>query len=104
MHLSDKIKEVLKGNWGEKADALNCYAEIKFIDPLSDWACYIFALNPNDENEIDCLIKGQTIELCKWSLIDLGNCFNSEGERPKIDTEFRRTRASQLFKKLSEGR
>ncbi len=103
--ISSEIKELLKLNWGAKAEAMNCYAEVKFMDDLSVWACYIFAMNPDNEDEICCLIKtGFIIESVRWSLQEIYKCYNSEGEPPKIDKEFRRMRVAELFKKLSEGR
>lgn len=98
--LSEQIKESLKKNWGEKANALDCYAEVKFFDPLSDWKCYIFGLNPNDEDEIACIVISEQIEVGKWSLKELYLTYNREGEHPIIDQEYRRTRASELLNKL----
>lgn len=89
-------------NWGDNANALNCYAEVKFIDERSTWACYVYALNPRDEDTIACIINGISLEVCQWSLQELHSTYNSYGENPIIDTEFRKIRASELFKKLSE--
>ena len=98
---SQKIKDALKKNWGEKADSMNCYAEVKFIDPLSHWACYIFAMNPKNEDEIVCILNSERLDVCEWSMTELCVSYNSEGEHPVIDDEYRRTRACELFKKLS---
>lgn len=91
-------------NWGEKSSSMSCYAEVKFIDPLSDWQCYIYSLNPEDEDTIECLLYTQMmgVQIAFWSLKELYLLHNEEGESPVIDTEYRKTRASELFKRLSE--
>jgi hypothetical protein len=100
--LSESIKKRLKINWGEKANALDCYAEVKLIDPLSSWCCYIFAMNDN-EDLIQCLgysnLAGVQI-LHQISLDAILSMYNQEGEYPQIDTEFRRMKVSQLIKRL----
>jgi len=103
--MNDEIKEKLKQNWGEKAECMNCYAEIKYIDESSTWACYVFALNPDDNDEICCLIHARhIIEAVRWSLRDLHESIDSYGENPKVDKEYRRMRVAPLFKKLNEGK
>lgn len=99
--LSHSQKEVLKANWGERATCMACFAEVKFIDELSGWSCYILAINPDNEDEIACIVKGFDVELCTWSLKELYHSYNVEGESPCIDHEYRRVRASELFKRLS---
>ena len=97
----DKYKPLLLSNWGEKANALDCYCEVKFIDEYSDWACYIYALNPFDEDTIACIIKGPWVELAEWSLKELYFTYNTQGDHPVIDQEFRRIHASVLYHKLN---
>ncbi len=92
----------LKSNWGEKAESMACMAEVRVYDPLSSWECYIYALNPQDEDEISCIIKGFTVEVCDWRLSEMFKHFNSHGEPPEIDVEYRPRRAAELFKYLSE--
>ena len=100
--LNPQVKEILLKNWGEKADSMNCYCEVKFIDPLSSWACYIYAMNPKDEDEIACMVYDHgEVEVCDWSMKELMLTYNREGEYPEIDHEYRRKRASELFKKLN---
>jgi hypothetical protein len=98
-----KQKEKLKASWGEKASSMACMAEVKVYDPLSPWACYIYALNPDDEDEICCIIKGFVIEACEWRLSELARRFNCEGEGVQIDHSFRPQLASKLFKILNQG-
>jgi len=102
--INGEIKRLLEDNWGEKAESMNCYTEVKFIDTESAWACYIYALNPADENTIACIIDGICLEVCEWTLKELYFTYNNQGEHPVLDQEFRRMRTSELFKKLSEGR
>jgi hypothetical protein len=100
--INSKQKEKLKASWGEKASSLSCLAEVRIYDPLSPWECYIYAMNPENEDQICCLIKGFFVETCEWSLSELANRFNVEGEAPVIDKEYRPRRAAELFKKLNE--
>ncbi len=105
MQISDKIKDALKANWGDRAESMNCYAELKFIDEFSNWACYVFAMNPDNEDEIYCLLtRDFLIQPVRWSLQEIYEAYNYEGEHPQIDKEFRRIRVAELFKKLSEGK
>jgi hypothetical protein len=98
------MKDRLFKSWGERADTLNCHAELKYFDRLSPWACYIIAINPFNEDEIACIINGYDVEVCKWSFSELLSTFNAHGERPQIDPEFYRIRASELLKKLNQGK
>lgn len=98
--LSESVKQTLLSNWGSNAEAMNCYAEVKFIDTETDWACYVFGLNPDDMDEIACLIDGYSVEACNWSLKELYQRYNTSGEYPILDPEFRRIRAAELFKRL----
>ncbi len=98
--IPETIMQRLKDNWGEKADAMECYAEVKFIDTMSPWCCYIYALNPDDDDTICCLTAGH---IYTWSLRDLYNSYDTHGEQVFIDTEYRRRKASDLYRKL-QGR
>lgn len=100
----ESVKNSLKSNWGDKVNAMACYCEVRYFDPNSDWSCYIFGLNPDDDDEIACIINGFDLEVCNWSLKKLCFSYNSEGEYVVEDKEFRKIRAAELFKKLSEGR
>jgi len=102
--LSEAIIATLKSNWGDRATCMACFAEVKFIDELSGWSCYILAMNPDNEDEIACIVKGFDVELCTWSLRELKQSYNSIGEAPCIDLEYRRVRALELFKRLSYDR
>ena len=102
MIFTEKTKKTLFENWGDKADALDCYCEVKFTDPLGGWDCYIFAINPYDQEEISCLIADKTgAEVRDWSFLHLLSTYNREGKYPVIDHEFRRVKASHLFRKLN---
>lgn len=100
--ITQKTKEALKKNWGEKADTLNCYAEVKLIDPLSSWACYIFAMNETEEL-IHCLLYSAAlgVEIYTQYIYDIYSMYNEHGENPTIDNEYRRTRVTEILRRLS---
>ena len=96
----------LKANWGVKADSMACLAELRVYDPLSSWQCYIFAQNPENDNEIMCLISGgKNLEpmVTEWTLHELSLLYNAHGEGVQIDQEYRPRRAAELFKILNKG-
>lgn len=105
--LNNKQIEKLNANWGERADSMACYAEVRIYDPSSYWECYIYALNPEDNDEIDCIVKvGRDQPPCveRWFLTNIKGLFNSQGESVEVDNEYRPRRTAELFKKLSETR
>jgi len=96
----------LKNNWGDKAESLACMAELRVYDPLSDWQCYIYAMNPDNEDEIMCLISGgKNVEpiTTEWALSEMELLYNSDGEGVEIDKEYRPRRTDELFKILNQG-
>jgi hypothetical protein len=99
--LTQKLKDILKANWGDKADALDCYAEVKLMDPLSSWACYIFAMDPNEE-VVNCLLYSDAmgVEIYPQCIYNIQGMYNEHGEHPVIDTEYRRTRVTELLRRL----
>lgn len=80
-----------------------CRAEVRVYDPLSQWECYIYALNPEDEDEICCILCAFSVEITRWTLSELSNLFNSEGERVQVDQEYRPRYADNLYKILKQG-
>lgn len=103
--INNKHKERLKINWGEKADSMACMAEVRIYDPLSTWQCYIYALNPEDEDEVYCLVKvgdQQKATVERWYLTNIYNLFNYHGEKVKVDQEYRPRRVDHVLKKLNE--
>lgn len=104
--IDSKQSAKLKDNWGAKAESLQCQAELRVYDPLSDWQCYIYAMNPDNENEIMCLISGgKNIEpvTVDWTLYEMSLLYNSHGEGVEIDTEYRPRQTAELFKMLNRG-
>ena len=89
-------------NWGEKAQNLECRAEVLVYDPISPWKCYIYAMNPDDEDEIECIVAGFGLETTTWSLKELFSRFNSHGESVQVDHEFRPMHAATLLKELKD--
>jgi hypothetical protein len=93
----------LLANWGELAETLECNAEMRVYDPLSDFCVYVFAQNPDDLDEIYCIIAGFDVEVTLWSVDELQACYNSDGQKLKTDHSFKPTHAGKLLRKLQEG-
>lgn len=103
--LSEAQRDKLLANWGARAEALACYAEVRLFDAASSWQCYLLALNPHDEEEIICIISTNekaSPEVTTWTLSEVFSLYNQDGEGVKIDSQYRPRRAAELFKKLSE--
>lgn len=101
--LNDLQKQRLFKNWGPSAEALDCNAEVRVYDPLSKWECYLVAINPENEDEMTCIIKAHNVGIATdltFSL--LKSMYNSSGEGVIVDQEFRRRRAGNVLKKLME--
>ena len=101
--LTPKQQEKLITNWGDKASALECNAEVRFYDPRSHWACYIYAMDPWDMDTILCLINGITLSIEEWKLSDIQKLINDEGDPPLVDEHYRPKKVSRLFKQLKEA-
>lgn len=96
-----KIRDRLTENWGSEADSMQAVAQIKFIDEHSKWACYVYALNPNDDDTVACIIDSpECFEVCEWSLKEIERLFNSQGESPDIDSEYSPVKAIYIIKRL----
>lgn len=99
--LSQKHKEALKKNWGEKASTLNCFAEVKLIDPLSSWCCYLFAMDSSEEM-VQCLLYSDAIgvEIYTQCIYDIHSMYNEHGEHPVIDLEYRKMRVTEILRRF----
>lgn len=102
--IPDLIKQHLKSSWGDQASALDCYAWVKFTDSEGLWDCYIFSMNPENEDEIMCIIDSVDLEITDWTMTELVLSYQHMGQEPLIDTEFRRQRVNELYKRLREER
>ena len=102
MQIPEDRKKALLRNWGPMAESLDCVAEIKVIDQREHWACYVFAMNPENEDEIACLFHDKLggIEIWDWSWHELCQLYDGEGEYPMLDPEYRRIRVTALLKRL----
>lgn len=87
-------------NWTKRNNP-NTFAMLKYFDRLSPWACYIIAINPNDHDEIACIINGHEVEQCEWRMSELLRCYNAYGESPKLDPEFYKTKVDTLIRNLN---
>lgn len=100
--ICNKQKQKLMASWGDKAEAMDCFAEVRIFDPLSPWECYIFAQNPENHDEVKVILVGFDVEVCDMSLEEIFSKFNSDGEYVEIDALFRPIRADKLLKRLKE--
>lgn len=100
--VTEDRKNRLKSSWGDKAESMNCYVEVRVFDPRSSWECYIYAMNPEDEDEICCIIKGFFVEVSAWKMSELANRFNSEGDNLQIDYSYNPRKAVEELKRLKE--
>lgn len=98
---SAKKKKLMEA-WGAPAENMECLAQVRVYDALSPWQCYILAMNPADGDEISCIISALQVEVCMWSLAELGKLYNSDGEPVLIDKEYRPRKASEIYKKLQK--
>lgn len=92
----------LMANWGDRADAMACNAEIRLYDSSSDWCAYIFAMNPEDPDQVVCIFNGFDVGVETASMDHLLGLFNPNGDFPLIDRDFRPMDAQILLKKLTE--
>lgn len=97
-----KLFKKLSDNWGYPAETLECDAVMRIYDPQSRWQCWILAINPDDINQIYCIIDGETVECCEWTFRELWQAYGADGEPPSVDVEFRPIQAKILYKKLLE--
>ena len=93
-------REKLKKNWGEKADSLQCKAEVRLYDDQSTWECFIYAMNPQDEDDVKLILKGFTVEICDGSMDALRSMFNANGEPLKRDYHYIPRMADTIYRKL----
>lgn len=103
--MNDAI-ERLKRSWGSIAESMQCYAELRYYDPVSTWECYVYAVDPSDEDTCLCIIKVHKNDhavLDEWSLNAIRALYNEQGEGVCLDMEYRPMRACELFKRLNEG-
>ena len=93
--------ELLKRNWGEKADALDCFAYVRLFDHLSNWQCYLFAIS---DDELVAKAAFHTpalgLQIDTITIQELSTMYNSEGEAPLIDEEFRPQHITRIIKRL----
>jgi len=105
MVLTFEKKERLKQSWGDKAEAMECNAEVRVYDPNSSWQCFIYAMNPEDENEImtiEAFGRPYEIHHGVGEMSRLLNMYQSNGEPLEIDFEFRPRNAGEILRKLRE--
>lgn len=90
--MNESIKEKLRANWGERADALDCmvYVKVMGLEECKQWACFIYAMDPHDESVVLTLTRdNQDSQLIEWNLNDLMALFDQQGTYVFFDKEFR---------------
>lgn len=95
------IQHKLKSQWGDKADSMDCFVQCRIYDPSSNWAWYIYAQNPDDEDQLFAIES--TFEVIPDALLSmefLESLFNHRGESMQFDHEFRPRKAGEIYKKL----
>ena len=105
--IKQKQMEKLKASWGVIAESMDCKAEVRVYDPLSLWECYIYSMNPDNEDEIMCLISGgKNLEpiITQWKLSELSYLYNADGEGVEIDEEYRPRHIAEILKRLNGNR
>jgi hypothetical protein len=100
--LSQHQKQKLMSNWGYPADTMTCKAEVRVYDPASRWECYIYALNPHDQQEICCIINGFYVEICRYSIQELYTLYNQHGEPVQVDYEYVPREAAEIYRMLKQ--
>lgn len=96
--LSDTIKDKLRANWA-LADTLIVKAYARYYDKTAKWECYIYALNPDDDNEIKCvIINRDSKSLVGWNLEDLYACYDQWGEPYQLDAGHVPRIAADIYK------
>lgn len=102
MKISYEQKQKLMQNW-ENAHALQCRAEIRVYDPLSSFQCYIIGMYDEDEDTIYCIIqtnKCDTPKTTLYTMLQLDEMYNENGEGLEIDLEYRPRQALEILKQL----
>lgn len=92
----------LKNNWGDRADVLECNAEVRLYDlKWRQWECYLYALNPEDQDEVKCIINHKWADLTTWSMQEIENTRNAWGDQFINDLEFRPIPITKLLSTLN---
>lgn len=96
----------LKKNWGDRHESLACNAEARLYDCFDEWACYLIAINPENENEVFCIIVDHDLSpkvfTAQTEMIYLLHKWDREGGPMILDESFIPRKADTLFKILLE--
>lgn len=100
--LSEKLKEKLMANWGDKAECLACNAEAKLYDPMGKWECYLIAINPEDHDEGKAIIVDAERGVSTYSIFvpQMLSRWNGYGDFMQFDEYFVPRNASALLQTL----
>lgn len=98
--ISDKQKNSLMKNWGARAEAMDCFAEVKLSDLDGYCAFYIYAMNPCNPDEVMAIIHLVEAFTACCSLKEIALFHNSRGETLEIDREYRKKKANVILREL----
>ena len=102
INLSEKQKKALINNWGDRAESLACNAIVRLYDPLSKWECYLYAMNPQDENDVLVILRnglGVCVLNETWTMNELDALFNEHGEGIGVDESYRPRSIESILKR-----
>lgn len=95
--------DLMRAQWGARALGLHCMAVLRFYDTKSRWCCYVLSINPEDNDEMVCIVRGESVEIIEWKFSEMNEMFNADGDGVFLDLEFRPCNASIVYKKLING-
>lgn len=102
IQIFQKVKK-LQENWGDRADSLDCKAEIRAYDTGSRWECYIYAIDPENRDTAKVLLNNGEPILTEVNLDELEKTVEAEtGRVPKMDMNFVPTPLKKLLKDLKK--
>ena len=100
--LTQKQIDTLKRNWGDKAEAMACNAEVRIFDTdLPDWDMYLVAMDPEDDETILAIIDSAELQYIRGNYYDLEQIF-AQGDGVTIDKAWRPRNAADLYRKLQK--
>ena len=89
----------LQANWGDKADSYDCYAWMRLYDPESRWECYVYAIDPLNEQGAKVCVYNGTWVFSQVNLDEMMVSFVCEnGRAPRHDLDFKGKHLKNILK------
>ena len=98
--VTEKDRKHLLANWPLRESA-DCWAEVRLFDGQSGYECYLLAMNPEDEDEVYCILKGCSTEWTDWRLSEISRLYTASGTPLSTDRQYRPRRAYEIYKQLT---